>query len=54
MTERGTGRYVGFAFINSGWEIHERLWKRVQKHAGPAPKCMKRPAAQWVKPGLTG
>ena len=31
--------------------IRDRLWKRVQEHAGPAPKGMKRPATQWVKPG---
>ncbi|TIQ47491.1 MAG: ATP-dependent DNA ligase, partial [Mesorhizobium sp.] len=30
------------------------LWRRVQEHAGPAPKGMKRPATQWVKPGLIG
>ncbi|CAH2402374.1 hypothetical protein MES5069_310110 [Mesorhizobium escarrei] len=28
-------------------EMRERLWKRVQEHAGP-----KRPATQWVKPGI--
>ncbi|MER9274560.1 hypothetical protein [Mesorhizobium sp. M0643] len=39
MAERGTWRYVG---------------KRVQEHAGLAPKGMKRPATQWVKPGLIG
>ncbi len=54
MAERGTGRYVGSAFINSSREIRDRLWKRVQEHAGPAPKGMKRPATQWVKPGLIG
>jgi len=25
---------------------------RIQAHAGPSPKGMKRPATQWVKPGL--
>ncbi|WP_258117407.1 ParB N-terminal domain-containing protein [Mesorhizobium onobrychidis] len=37
-----------------GYEImRERLWKRVQEHAGPPPKDMpKRPATQWVKPGI--
>jgi DNA ligase D-like protein (predicted ligase) len=54
MAERGTGRYVGSAFINSNRTIRERLWQRVQQHAGPAPKGMKRPATQWVKPGLIG
>ncbi|ESX51339.1 hypothetical protein X762_04810 [Mesorhizobium sp. LSHC426A00] len=27
---------------------------RVPERAGPAPKGMKRPATQWVKPGLIG
>ncbi|TPK15145.1 ATP-dependent DNA ligase [Mesorhizobium sp. B2-5-9] len=54
MADRETGRYVGSAFINSSRAIRERLWKRVQEHAGPAPKGMKRPATQWVKPGIIG
>ena len=54
MADRKTGRYVGSAFINSSQAIRERLWKRVQEHAGPAPKGMKRPATQWVKPGIIG
>ncbi|MES0051720.1 MULTISPECIES: ATP-dependent DNA ligase [unclassified Mesorhizobium] len=54
MADRNTGQYVGSAFINSSRPIRERLWKRVQEHAGPAPKGMKRPATQWVKPGLIG
>ncbi|TRC72046.1 ATP-dependent DNA ligase [Mesorhizobium sp. WSM4307] len=54
MAERGTGRYVGSAFITLNREMRERLWRRVQEHAGPAPKGMKRPATQWVKPGLIG
>jgi len=54
MAERGTGRYVGSAFITLNRELRERLWKRVQDHAGTAPKGMKRPATQWVKPGLIG
>ena len=54
LAERGTGRYVGSAFITLNREMRERLWKRVQEHAGPAPKGMKRPATQWVKPGLIG
>ncbi|QIA25746.1 ATP-dependent DNA ligase [Mesorhizobium sp. AA22] len=52
MAERGTGRYVGSAFITLNREMRERLWKRVQEHAGPPPKGMKRPATQWVQPGL--
>jgi len=35
-------------------EIRDRLWKRVQERAGPAPKGMKRLATQWVKPGIIG
>jgi bifunctional non-homologous end joining protein LigD len=54
MAERGTGKYLGSAFITMNREMRERLWKRVQEHAEPAPKGMKRPAAQWVKPGLIG
>ncbi|TPL64105.1 ATP-dependent DNA ligase [Mesorhizobium sp. B2-3-15] len=54
MAERSTGRYVGSAFINANREVRERLWRRVQEHAGPPPKGMKRPATQWVKPGLIG
>jgi bifunctional non-homologous end joining protein LigD len=54
MADRVTGKYVGSAFINSSRAIRERLWKRVQEHAGPAPKGMKRPATQWVKPGIIG
>ncbi|MEP6566388.1 MAG: ATP-dependent DNA ligase [Mesorhizobium sp.] len=54
MAERGTGRYVGSAFITLNRELRERLWKRVQEHAGAAPKGMKRLANQWVKPGLVG
>lgn len=54
MGEIGTRKYVGSAFINSSRAIRERLWKRVQEHAGPPPKGMKRPATQWVRPGLIG
>ncbi|QPC95798.1 RNA ligase family protein [Mesorhizobium sp. INR15] len=54
MADRKTGQYVGSAFINSSRAIRERLWKRVQEHAGPAPKGMKRPATEWVKPGIIG
>ena len=54
MADRKTGGYVGSAFIDSSQAIRERLWKRVQEHAGPAPKGMKRPATQWVKPGIIG
>ncbi|MGX9180540.1 ATP-dependent DNA ligase [Mesorhizobium sp. BHbdii] len=54
MGEIGTRKYVGSAFINSNRAIRERLWTRVQEHAGPAPKGMKRSATQWVRPGLIG
>ncbi|MGX9415658.1 ATP-dependent DNA ligase, partial [Mesorhizobium sp. 14Arga] len=54
MADRKTGQYVGSAFIKSSRAIRERLWKRVQEHAGPAPKGMKRPATQWVRPGIIG
>ncbi|WP_281406617.1 hypothetical protein [Mesorhizobium sp. B2-6-5] len=40
MADRKMGQYVGSAFINSSPAIRERLWKRVQEHAGPAPKGM--------------
>lgn len=53
MAEPGTRKYVGSAFVSVNREMRERLWKRVQEHAGPAPKDMKkRPATQWVKPGI--
>ncbi|MCP9233933.1 ATP-dependent DNA ligase [Mesorhizobium sp. LMG 17147] len=53
MGEPGTRKYVGSAFVSVNREMRERLWKRVQEHAGPPPKNMpKRPATQWVKPGI--
>ena len=53
MAEPGTRKYVGSAFVSVNREMRERLWKRVQEHAGEAPKDMKnRPATQWVKPGI--
>lgn len=51
MGEIGTRKYVGSAFINPSRAIRERLWKRVQEHAGPPPKGMKRPATQWSSRG---
>ncbi|MFB9984517.1 hypothetical protein ACFSQQ_13065 [Mesorhizobium kowhaii] len=54
MADRATGKYIGSAFIILNREMRERLWNRVQQHAGMAPKGMKRPATQWVKPGLIG
>ncbi|SJM34517.1 ATP dependent DNA ligase [Mesorhizobium delmotii] len=53
MAEPGTRKYVGSAFVSVNREMRERLWKRVQEHAGPPPNDMpKRPATQWVKPGI--
>ncbi|RWF86554.1 MAG: ATP-dependent DNA ligase [Mesorhizobium sp.] len=53
MAEPGTRKYVGSAFVSVNREMRERLWKRVQEHAGEAPKDMKkRPATHWVKPGI--
>ena len=46
MAERGTGRYVGSAFVTLKREMRERLWERVQERAGPRPKGTKRPATQ--------
>ncbi|BBD41417.1 ATP-dependent DNA ligase (plasmid) [Aminobacter sp. Y103A] len=54
MGEPGTRKYVGSAFITLNREMRERLWKRVQEHAGPAPEGVKRQATTWVKPGLKG
>ncbi|TWI41948.1 hypothetical protein IQ26_00872 [Mesorhizobium tianshanense] len=51
----GTRKYIGSAFVSINREMRERLWKRVQEHAGPPPKDMpKRPATQWVKAGDQG
>ncbi|MER9484064.1 ATP-dependent DNA ligase [Mesorhizobium sp. M0494] len=48
-----TGKYVGSAFISLGRDMKERLWKRVMEHAGPPPGGIKkRPATQWVEPGV--
>ncbi|RUV04141.1 ATP-dependent DNA ligase [Mesorhizobium sp. M6A.T.Cr.TU.017.01.1.1] len=53
LGQPGTGRYVGSAFITLGRDMKERLLKRVREHAGPPPKDMKkRPATQWVRPGV--
>ncbi|RWB95617.1 MAG: ATP-dependent DNA ligase [Mesorhizobium sp.] len=53
LAEPGTGRYRGSAFITLGRDLKERLWKRVQEHAGSPPEALKkRPATEWVKPGV--
>ncbi|TPN86656.1 ATP-dependent DNA ligase [Mesorhizobium sp. CU2] len=56
MAERGTGRYVGAAFINANRQVRERLWERVQARPGTRPKSIKekRPATVWAAPGLIG
>lgn len=54
MAAPGTRRYVGSAFITLGRKMRERLWKRVQEHDGLPAKGIKRPATQWVRPGLIG
>ncbi|CCV08440.1 conserved hypothetical protein [Mesorhizobium metallidurans STM 2683] len=35
MAVPGTRKYVGSAFVSVNREMRERLWKRVQEHAGP-------------------
>ncbi|RUV67855.1 MAG: hypothetical protein EOR33_27060 [Mesorhizobium sp.] len=52
LAEPGTGKYVDSAFITLGRDMKERLCKRVQEHAGPPEALKKRPATQWVKPGV--
>lgn len=53
LAEPGTGKYVGSAFITLGRDMKERLMKRVREHAGPPPEALKkRPATQWVGPGV--
>ena len=54
MADPATCRYVRLGLRHFSQGIRERLWKRVQEHAGPAPQGMKRPATQWVKPGIIG
>ena len=54
MAERGTGRYVGSAFITLNRQMLERFCDRVMHYAGMAPKGLKRPATQWVKSGIVG
>ncbi|MER8503885.1 ATP-dependent DNA ligase [Mesorhizobium sp. M1142] len=53
LADPGTGKYLGTAFITLGRDMKDRLLKRVREHAGPPPEAMKkRPATQWVKPGV--
>lgn len=53
MADPQTRRYVGSAVIALGRDINERLWTRVQEHAGgqQPPDIRTRPDAQWVAPG---
>ncbi|MER9619341.1 hypothetical protein [Mesorhizobium sp. M0207] len=50
LAKPGTGKYAGSAFITLNQEMRERLWKRVQEHAGPPPKG-KNGRRPWVRPG---
>lgn len=53
MGEPGTWKYVGSVSVSANREMRERLCKRVQEHAGEAPKGMKKwTATQWLKPGI--
>lgn len=53
MADPDTGKYRDSAFITLGRDSKDRLWKRVQEHAGPRPDAMKeKPAAEWVQPGV--
>ena len=57
MAERGTGKYVGSAFITANRAIRERLWKRVQEHAGPSRGCRRARSGRrrnGSSPGLIG
>jgi DNA ligase D-like protein (predicted ligase) len=47
-------RYVGSAIIALNREMRDRLWKRVETKTGPSPKGVKKPGAQWTRPGLVG
>jgi bifunctional non-homologous end joining protein LigD len=52
----GSRKYVGAAVIGLNRAMKERLWERVAGTPGRAPKGIpvKKPNAQWVKPGLVG
>ncbi|MER8523324.1 HK97 family phage prohead protease [Mesorhizobium sp. M1076] len=52
MADRKTGQYVGSAFIQLAWRNTGPALEARPEHAGPAPKGMKRPATQWVGPGV--
>jgi ATP-dependent DNA ligase len=52
----GSRKYVGAAVIGLNRAMRERLWERVAGMPGRAPKGIpiKKPNAQWIKPGLVG
>ena len=55
MTTRdGSRKYVGSAIVALNDMMRERLYKRVQESAGPPPKGVRKPEAQWTGPGLIG
>jgi bifunctional non-homologous end joining protein LigD len=54
MVTPGERKYVGSAFLALNREMRERLWARVKAGGGTAPAGVKKPKAQWAKPGLIG
>jgi bifunctional non-homologous end joining protein LigD len=52
----GSRKYVGAAVIGLNRAMRDRLWERVAGMPGRAPKGIpiKKPNAQWFKPGLVG
>jgi ATP-dependent DNA ligase len=52
----GKRQYAGSAFVAVNRDFRERLWERVRKKAGPAPKeiPLDKTGVEWVKPGLVG
>jgi ATP-dependent DNA ligase len=52
----GSRKYVRAAVIGLNRAMKERLWERVAGMPGRAPKGIpiKKPNAQWLKPGLVG
>ena len=47
-------RYVGTAIVAIRGNIRDWFWRRVEEMRGPPPKGLKKPATQWVAPGLIG
>ncbi|WP_457939318.1 ATP-dependent DNA ligase [Mesorhizobium sp. 10J20-29] len=50
----GNPTYVGSAIVALNSKMREQLWKRVKEGSGPAPKGVKKNAAEWLTPGLVG